>query len=64
VLQVEEEARRARAGAGKPVGGVALSGVAGAMWRGAEGPAEAGQVVAVARRENREREGLDVDDED
>jgi hypothetical protein len=91
VLQVEEEARRARAGAGMPAGGMALSGVAGATWRGEEGPAEAGQAVGAAlegtwrrikrrgvswgsgkrpagggraRRENREREGLEVDDED
>jgi hypothetical protein len=37
-----------RAGAGKPAGGVALSGVAGATWRGEEGPAEAGQAVGAA----------------
>jgi hypothetical protein len=43
---------------------MALSGVAGATWRGEEGPAEAGQVVGTAQRENREREGLEVDDED
>jgi hypothetical protein len=48
MLQVEEEARQARAGAGKPAGGVALSGVAGVTWRGEEGPAEAGQVVGAA----------------
>jgi hypothetical protein len=91
VLQVEEEAQRARAGAGKPAGGVVLSGVAGATWRGEEGPAEAGQAVGAvlegtwrrikrrggswgsgkrtmgggwAQRENGEREGLEVDDED
>jgi hypothetical protein len=91
VLQVEEEARRARAGAGTPAGGVALLGVAGTTWRGEEAPAEAGQAVGAAlegtwrrikqrggsrgsgkwpagggrvQRENREREGLEVDDED
>jgi hypothetical protein len=48
VLQFEEEARRARAGSGKPAGGVALSGVAGATWRGKEGLAEAGQAVGAA----------------
>jgi hypothetical protein len=91
VLKVEEEARRARVGAGKPAGGVALSGVASATWRGKEGLAEAEQAVGAAlegtwrrikrregswgsgqwpvgggraRRENREREGLEVDDED
>jgi hypothetical protein len=48
VLQVEEEARRARAGAGKPTGGVALSGVTGATWTGEEGPAEAGQALGAA----------------
>jgi hypothetical protein len=46
VLQVEEEARRAIAGAGKVAGGVALSGVAGATWRGEEGPAKAGRRCA------------------
>jgi hypothetical protein len=45
VLQVKEEARQVRAGNGKPAGGVALSGIAGATWRGEEGPAEAGQAV-------------------
>jgi hypothetical protein len=64
VLEVEEEARRARAGAGKPAGGVVLSGVAGATWRGEEGPVEAGQAVGATQRENREREGLEVDDKD
>jgi hypothetical protein len=91
MLQVEEEARRARTGAGKPAGGVVLSGFAGVTWRGEEGPAEAGQAVGSAlegtwrrikrrggswgskkwpaggsraRRENRDREGLEVDDED
>jgi hypothetical protein len=48
VLQVKEEARRARAGAGKPVEGVALLDVDGATWRGEEGPAEAGQAVGAA----------------
>jgi hypothetical protein len=43
VLQVEEEAQQARAGAGKPAGDMALSGVACVMWRGEEGPAEAGR---------------------
>jgi hypothetical protein len=91
VLQVEEEAQRARAGAGKLAGGVALSGVAGATWRGEKGPVEAGPAVGAAlegtwrrikrcggswgsgkwpagggraQRENREREGLEVNDED
>jgi hypothetical protein len=91
VLQVNEEAQRARAGAGKLAGGVALSGVAGVMWSGEKGPAEAGQAVGAAlegtwrrikrrggswgsgkrpagggraRRESREREGMEVDDED
>jgi hypothetical protein len=48
VLQVGEEARRARVGAGKPAGGVALSSIAGATWRGEEGPTEAGQAVGAA----------------
>jgi hypothetical protein len=41
VLQVEEEAQRARAGAGKPAACMARSGGGGVTWRGEEGPAEA-----------------------
>jgi hypothetical protein len=37
MFQFDEEARRTRAGVGKPAGGMALSGVAGAMWTGRRG---------------------------
>jgi hypothetical protein len=92
VLQVEEEARRARAGAGKPAACVAARAAAaqrggagrsqrrpGRRWaralegtwrgeerRGAAGAREmAGEGGGLTGAErNREREGLEVDDED